>query len=319
MTGPAPAPGWRVRMAGWGPAYGALAALVVLVLFNAIFTSNFATTSNLWNLLLQVSTPLIVAIGMTLVMATGGIDLSVGSVMAMACTIAGTSLDHGAGTAIAIALAVAVLVGLFNGAIVSLLGIPPFIVTLAMMVMGRGIAQVISHDGELVNFSNPAFESLGRGYVGPVPVQVLIAALVVGLALFAYRATVFGRYVLAIGGNEPAARLAGVRVHATKIAVYVVAALLAGLAGLIETARLGTTDAANVGRAMEFHAIAMALIGGTSLAGGRATLAGTVVGALIMTVITASFTMRGVNYSWSLVVEAGIILFAVFIQRPRVA
>lgn len=315
----APDRDWRTRMAGWGPTYGALAALVVLVLFNALFTRNFATTSNLWNLLLQVATPLMVAVGMTIVMATGGIDLSVGSVMAMACTIAGTSLQHGAAAAILIALAVSVAVGLFNGAVISGLGIPPFIVTLAMMVMGRGIAQVISHDGELVNFSDPTFESLGRGYLGPIPVQVVIAALVVAAALFATRMTSFGRYVLAIGGNEPAARLAGVRVHLTKIAVYVLAAFLAGLAGLVETARLGTTDAANVGRAMEFHAIAMALIGGTSLTGGRATITGTVIGALIMTVITASFTMRGVDYSWSLVVEAGIILFAVFIQRPKLA
>lgn len=315
----APARDLRARLAGWGPTYGALVALVVLVVWNAAFTSNFATTSNFWNLLLQTSTPLMVAAGMTLVMATGGIDLSVGSVMAMACTIAGTSLDHGAGAAIVIALVVAVAVGLFNGAIISGLGIPPFIVTLAMMVMGRGIAQVISHDGELVNFSNPTFESLGRGYLGPVPVQVAIAAVVVALALFATRATSFGRYVLAIGGNEPAARLAGVRVHLVRIAVYVIAAFLAGLAGLIETARLGTTDAANVGRAMEFHAIAMALIGGTSLSGGRATITGTVIGAFIMIVITASFTMRGVDYAWSLVVEAGIILFAVFIQRPKLA
>jgi ribose/xylose/arabinose/galactoside ABC-type transport system permease subunit len=144
-------------------------------------------------------------------------------------------------------------------------------------------------------------------------------ALVVGAALFVMRSTSFGTYVVAVGGNEAAARIAGVRVHRAKIAVYAVSGALAGLAGLIETARLGASDAAKVGLNIELDAIAAVVIGGTPLTGGRATVAGTLVGALIMQVITTSFNMQLIPFSWSLVLKAGIILLAVYVQRPKVA
>jgi galactofuranose transport system permease protein len=299
-----------------GPKQGALVALAVLVILNALFTPNFATASNLWNILLQVSTVLLVAVGMTIVLATGGVDLSVGSTMAVAAAIAAVTLDRGLGVAIPAALAGAAAVGMLNGALIARYKVQPIVITLATLIAGRGLAQVISRNGELITIRDAGFATLGRGAIGPVPVQVLIALSAVGLGIFLLRATPFGRYVLAAGGNAPAARLAGVPVRGTLILVYVASAVLAGIAGLIEASRLGASDAAKIGLNMELDAIAAAVVGGTALAGGRATIAGTVVGALIMQVIATSFNMLLVPYSWSLALKAAIILFAVWLQRP---
>jgi len=312
------------RLGDFGPTYGALLALVLLVVANAIFTPYFATLSNLWNVLQLVSTTVLVAVGMTIVIATGGIDLSVGSVMAIASAAAAVSFGRGTAFAILFALFLACGVGAFNGALISGFRIQPIIVTLATLITGRGVAQVISNGGQLIPFSNPAFEYLGKGYIGPVPVQVVMMLAVVAAGIFAMRATSFGRYVFAIGSNEAAARLAGVKVRRTKIAVYALSGLLAGLAGLIETARLGASDAQKVGLYIELDAIAAVVVGGTVLSGGRATIIGTLIGALIMQVITTSFNMGpfGLNplpYSWGLVFKAAIIVLAVYIQRPRLA
>lgn len=311
-------------LATLGPTYGALLALVLLVLLNLLFTPNFAASNNFWNILLQVTPTMLVAVGMTFVIATSGIDLSVGSVMAIASALAATNLDRGVGVAILLALAVSFLLGALNGALIAGFRIQPIIVTLALLISGRGIAQVISHGGQLIPFSNPGFEYLGKGHVGPIPFQVLVMILIIAAAVFLLRMTSFGRYVLAMGGNEAAARLAGVKIHRTKLLVYALSGLLAGIAGLIETARLGASDAAKVGLNIELDAIAAVVVGGTTLAGGRATVAGTVIGALIMQVLTTSFNMgplglRPVPFSWALVFKAAIIIFAVYIQRRRVA
>ena len=297
--------------------YGALAALVVLVFVNALFTPNFATASNFWNVLLQVSTVLLVAVGMTLVIATGGIDLSVGSVMAIAGAIASVMLDRGIVVAVIAALMGALAVGLLNGSLIARVRVQPIVVTLATLIAGRGLAQVISNDGELVPIRDETFQSLGRGHLGPFPVQVIVALLVVAAAVFVLRSTPFGRYVLAAGGNPKAARLAGVPVRRTLTTVYAASAGLAGLAGILVAARLGASDAAKIGLNVELDAIAAVVVGGTALTGGRATILGTVVGALIMQVIATSFNMLLVPYSWSLALKAAIILFAVYLQRPK--
>jgi ribose/xylose/arabinose/galactoside ABC-type transport system permease subunit len=305
------------RISALGPAYGAGIAFAVLVVGNVAFTPGFATVANLSNLLVQVTPTILVAVGVTLVIATGGIDLSVGSVMAIASAVAATLLGYGPSAAIVGGLAAALLAGAFSGAVIAGFGIQPIIVTLALLISGRGIAQVISEGGQLIAFSNPSFELLGRGQIGGVPLQVLVMASVVYITAFAMRATSFGRYVIAVGGNEAAARLAGVKTGRTKVAVYAVSGLLAGLAGLTETARLAASDASKVGLNIELDAIAAVVVGGTPLTGGRATVVGTVVGALIMQVISASFNMNNIPFSWSLVLKAAIILFAVYVQRPK--
>jgi len=299
---------------------GALVALIVLVVANAAFTPNFATTGNLWNVLLQTSSVLLVAVGMTFVIATGGVDLSVGSVMAIAGALAATRLEHG-GAAVAVAIGVGLLgalaVGALNGTLIARDGNQPIVVTLATLIAGRGLAQVLSDDGQLVPIRDATFAVLGRGYVGPVPAPVVVAVVVVAAAAFVLGATPFGRYVLAVGGNAPAARLAGVPVRRTLITVYALAGLLAGIAGLLEASRLGASDAAKIGLNVELDAIAATVVGGTALAGGRATILGTVLGALVMQVIATSFNMLLVPYAWSLALKAVIILVAVFAQRPK--
>jgi galactofuranose transport system permease protein len=309
----------RAGLASYAPTYGALVALVVLLIANAIFTPNFFDPNNFRNILLQVSPTVLVAVGMTFVIATGGIDLSVGSIMAIASATAAVSLDRGVVFAVAVGLIAALSVGSLNGALISGFRIQPIIVTLALLITGRGVAQVISKGGQLIPFTNPKFEYLGKGYLGPVPVQVVVMVLVVIAGIFVLRMTSFGRYVAAIGGNEAAARLAGVRVRRTKTAVYAISGLLAGIAGLIETARLGASDAQKVGLNIELDAIAAVVVGGTPLTGGRATVVGTLIGALIMQVITTSFNMNGISFSWALVIKAAIIIVAVYIQRPKLA
>lgn len=305
------------RLLDYAPTYGALAALVLLLVINVLFTPNFAAFDNFRNILVQVTPTMLVAVGMTFVIATGGIDLSVGSVMAIASAVAAVSLDYRAGTAILLGLLVATAIGAFNGALISSFKIQPIIITLAILIAGRGVAQVISNGGQLIPFSNASFEYLGKGAVAGIPFQIVLLILVVALAVFLLRSTIFGRYVIAVGGNEAAARLAGVRVNRTKILVYALSGLLAGLAGLIYTARLGASDASKVGDGIELDAIAATVVGGTPLAGGRATVIGTVIGALIMQIITTSFNMNGIKFSYSLVIKAAIILFAVYIQRPK--
>jgi ribose/xylose/arabinose/galactoside ABC-type transport system permease subunit len=300
-----------------GPAAGALLALVLLVAANAAFTPGFATAANLWNVLLQVAEVLLVAVGMTLVVATGGVDLSVGSVMAVAGAVAAVTLDRGVVPAVGLALAAALAVGAVNGLLVARARVQPIVVTLATLIAGRGLAQIVSRDGQLVTIADPAFLALGRGHLGPVPAQVVLALGAAGVVAFALRSTAFGRYALAAGGNAPAARLAGVPVARTLVTVYAASAGLAGLAGLITAARLGASDAAKIGLNLELDAIAATVVGGTVLAGGRATVLGTVVGALVMQVIATSFNMLLLPYALSLVLKAVIILAAVLAQRPR--
>jgi len=299
------------------PAIGALAALILLVIVNAIVTPNFATTANALNILWQASSVVLVGIGMTLVIGTSGIDLSVGSVMAIAGAVAAVQLAHGVALAIVLALAAAILVGTVNGSLASRVGVQPIVVTLATLIAGRGLAQVLSNGGELVPIRNASFDALGRGALLGVPVPVLVAALCLAAAAFMMRASVFGRYVVAVGGNRRAARLAGVPVTRTIISAYVLSALLAGVAGLLEVARVGASDAAKLGLNVELDAIAATVVGGTVLTGGRVTILGTVIGALVMQVIATSFNMLLLPYAWSMVFKAGITVVAVYLQRNR--
>ena len=236
------------RLGDYAPTYGAAAGLALLLLLNVALTPGFADIDNFRNILVQVAPTMLVAVGMTFVIATGGIDLSVGSLMAIASATAAISLDYGAYPAILAALVVVTLIGAFSGWLISTFKIQPIIVTLAVLIAGRGVAQVISNGGQLIPFSNESFEFFGKGSLGGVlPMPILLIAVIIGLAIFVLRATIFGRHVIAVGGNENAARLSGISVNRTKIMVYALSGLLAGIAGLIYTARLGASDASKVG------------------------------------------------------------------------
>jgi ribose/xylose/arabinose/galactoside ABC-type transport system permease subunit len=300
----------------WNPNFGAPAALLILYVANALFTLRFATFSNTLNMLLQVSTTMIVAVGMTFVIASRGIDLTVGSTMALVSIIVALLIKYGIAIALLAAFGSALLIGILNSFLITRLKLEPLITTLAALIVWRGIAQVIG-DGQIVPFANATFEALGKGYIGLIPIPVVIAGVVIAAAFFCIHSTIFGRYIVAVGGNEQAARLAGIRAERVKSIVYIISALLAGLAGLIETARLAMGDPSKIGVNAEFDAIAAVVVGGTPFSGGRANVLGTVVGGLIMQVISTSFNMLLIPFTWSLVLKSVIILFAVVLQRPR--
>ncbi|MGL4238375.1 ABC transporter permease [Tabrizicola sp.] len=304
--------------------YGALIALAVLIFFNLIFTPNFATLQTLNVNLTQVAAIVIVAVGMTLVIATGGIDLSVGSLMAIAGALApmifmGTLFPVGTiwlavTLAIALALIAATLFGAFNGWLIARFGIQPIVATLVLFIAGRGIAQVMTN-GNLQSFKVPEFQWIGLGRVFGLPVQVVLMVILVALAAWILQRTVFGRQLLAIGGNEKAAVLSGVPVNRVKIAVYAISGFLSGIAGLVVIAINSSSDANVVGLGMELDAIAAVAVGGTLLTGGRASVLGTLLGALTIQLVTYTLLANGVPDAAALVVQAAIILVAVWLQQ----
>lgn len=309
----------------WLRAYGVLVALAVLLLFNAVFTPNFLQLQTLFVNISQVSTIAIVAVGMTLVIATVGIDLSVGAVMALAGALApllfGSALgvahpELGLALAILLPLLAAAACGLFNGVLVSLIGVQPIIATLILFISGRGIALVLTN-GNLQTFKNPAFSYLGTGRVLGLPFQGWLALAIALTVAWLVARTLYGRQLLALGGNERAARLAGVPVNAVKIGAYVICATLAGLAGLIVVAINSASDAARNGNLMELDAIAAAVVGGAVLQGGRAPIMGAVLGALVIQLVKYTLLANGVKDEVALIVKAVIIVAAVYLQSMR--
>lgn len=304
----------------------ALAALIALSIYNAFFTTNFLTIATLRVNLTQVATIVIVAIGMTFVIATGGIDLSVGALMAIAGALAAKiflstwgPLENewiGIPLAIVLSILVAGAFGLFNGFLITHFGIQPIIATLVLFLGGRGIAKALS-DGILVEFRKPNFDYIGTGRPLGIPVQVILMIVLVLIAAWVLRNTSFGRYVLATGGNEAAARLAGVPVNRVKRIVYMVSGLLAGLAGLIVISLNSSADPYRVGENMELDAIAAVAVGGTPLSGGKATIFGTLIGALIIHQIRYTLISHGVADGTTRMVIAAAIIAAVLFQRQR--
>jgi len=305
--------------------HGTLIALLVLILFNAALTPNFLNLQTLYVNLTQVATIAIVAIGMTLVIATGGIDLSVGAMMALSGALAPLIFlsdfgraypELGLAAAILLPVIAAALGGAFNGVLVSAFGIQPIIATLILFISGRGIAQVLTN-GNLQTFSNPGFGFLGTGRILGLPTQAVIAILLGLVAAWAVNRTVYGRYLLAIGGNDRAARLSGVPVRAITILTYTLSAALAGVAGLIHTAINSASDANQTGLLMELDAIAAAVVGGAVLSGGRAPVLGALLGAAIIQLVGYTLLANGVPDAIADIAKAGIILGAVYLQQGR--
>lgn len=304
--------------------YGTVAAFLALILFNVLFTPNFLSLQTLNVNLTQVATIVIVATGMTLVIATGGIDLSVGSLMAIGGALAPMiftgALFPVSSMPVAVALAfilpviATALLGLFNGLLVTRFAIQPIIATLVLFIAGRGIAQVMTN-GNLQVFRNEGFQFIALGRIAGIPAQVILMIVIAAIAWAAVRHTVFGRQVIAVGGNEKAARLTGIPVHRVKLLVYMISGALAGVAGLIVVARNSASDANLVGLGMELDAIAAVAVGGTLLTGGRANIMGTLIGALVIQLVRYTLLANGVPDAAALIVKAALILLAVFIQQ----
>ncbi|HEX3214459.1 MAG TPA: ABC transporter permease [Actinomycetota bacterium] len=308
----------RRDLLGWLGDRGVYVALALLVVFNLAFTANFATVGNLRLQLIQVVPVAIVALGMALVIGTEGIDLSVGSTMAIAAALLPLYLGYGPWVAIPIALLAGGVVGLVNGGLVAFVGVQPIVATLGLLVAGRGIALVIAQ-GRLTELFDPTLTAIGTDRIAGIPITVLVAAAVAGLVGLVVRRTTFGRRVVAIGGNRGASVLAGLPVRRTLMTVYVVCGLLAALAGILDTARLSAADPSFVGLLIELSAITAVVVGGTPLSGGRVRILGTLAGALLMQLISATLIKHDLPDSTARMIAAAIIVAAVYLQRTRVA
>jgi ribose transport system permease protein len=296
-------------------------AVILACLFLSVATDSFATTKNLYNITRNITFVAIVALGMTFVIITGGIDLSVGSVLCLCSMVLAVTMHAGYGIEIGIAAAIAtaLIIGAFNGILIAYLGFPPFVVTLGMLSIARSLAMVASNNTVVFQFGpdHDKLLALGGGafvfgIANPV-LYMIVLALITGFVL---RWTKFGRHIFAIGGNEHAATLTGVPVRQIKVAVYMISALAAGVAGIIQTGWLGAVTT-NLGNGMELQVIAATVIGGANLAGGMGTAFGAVVGAALIEVIRNSLGLLGINAFWQGVFIGGAILMAVLFDRLR--
>ena len=291
-----------------------IVAFVALLVISSILSDSFLSARNFSNLLKQQSAALIVAFGMLFCVITGGIDLSVGSILgttAVAAMVV-SLIPELAMLSIPAALMLGLVLGLFNGALVAFAGLPPFIVTLGTYTALRGAAYLLA-DGTTVINSNISFEWIGNNYLGPVPWLVVIALAVVVVCWFILRRTTLGVHIYAVGGNMQAARLTGIKVW---LFVYGMSGLLSGLGGVMSASRLYSANG-NLGMGYELDAIAAVILGGTSFVGGIGTITGTLVGALIIATLNNGMTLMGVSYFWQLVIKGAVIIIAVLIDKYR--
>lgn len=310
----------RERMQAAVQAYGAFFVLAAILLLNALVTPNFLRMGTVWNMLLQSFPIIIMSLGMAMVIATGGIDISVGSVMAIGSIVfAKLSLESEWSILAAAsgALFVSTLVGLFNGVLVGRFGFQPIVVTLVTMMIGRGAAAVINN-GKIVTFYDSDLVDFGlyRAF-GIVPIHIVIIAVAVLAVYLLVKKTVFGIYLQAVGDNIAAARLVGVNTFSVMATVYAVSAFLAGFAAIFETARLASADAINLGKLTEMDCIAAVAVGGTPMRGGQVRIIATLAGALTMQTITTMINMNNIPYAYSLAIKSVIIVAALAVQKER--
>ncbi len=301
-------------------------ALLLMVIVLSLLTDRFLTTENTWNVMRQISVNLIVSVGMTLVILTAGIDLSVGSVLALCGAITAGMLKFGAeftdaniyiGFTLFGAIAGGVLagsfLGCFNGIFITRFKVPPFVATLAMLTIARGLTMLWTGGFPITGFeSNMAF--IGTGWLLGIPMPVWISAVVVVAAVILTKRTRLGRHIYAVGGNEKAALLSGLNVKRIKVIVYTISGALAAVGGLIVTSRLDSAQP-NAGMGLELDSIAAVVIGGTSLSGGKGTIMGTVQGALIIGVLNNGLVLLNVSPFWQQVVKGMVILLAVVVEK----
>jgi len=304
---------------GWLTQYGIIVAFVLLCVALTFLNKYFLTPENISNILLQTSINGVLAMGMTLVILTGGIDLSVGSVLAFSSIVAATFVTgdnpHSPVVALLVGMVTGGLLGLINGWIIAYLKIPPFVATLGMLSVARGLTYAYTGGMPVPNLSE-SFLNLGEGSLLGVPVQVLIFLLIFGVLWVVLNHTTYGRSVYAVGGNAKSARTAGISTNPVIASVYVIAGLLAGLGGLILTARTSSA-LPQAGVSYELDAIAAVVIGGTSLSGGVGSIAGTLLGALIIGTINNGLDLLGVSSAYQQIVKGCIIVVAVLLDYSR--
>lgn len=306
--------------AKWWDRVGILLVLVALVILMSAIAPNFNRVDNLLNIARAISINAILAAGMTLVILTGGIDLSVGSNIAVAGVVSVIAAIAGvpAPAAVGLGMAVGAACGFVNGWLTAYLSLAPFIVTLGTMTFLRGLAYTIT-DGQPIVSSDLNFRDLGNGYLWGIPIPVLVMAVVYALVWFILERTRYGRHIYAVGGNAEAAKLAGVRVRRVLTSVYVLAGAFAGLAGVIFSARVISAQP-TAGTGYELDAIAAVVLGGTSLAGGRGRIVGTLIGSVILGVLSTGLILLNVPFFTQLLIKGVVIILAVAIdslkQRP---
>ena len=300
---------------------GIIVAFLVLCVFLSVFpktSGSFFTRQNIFNVLRQISTNLFLACGMTMVIILGGIDLSVGSIIALSgCISAGCVARYNLPLPIALlmGLLVGLLVGMFNGAVISKTTIPAFIVTLATMNIAKGLAYVYT-GGSPVRVVTKEWQFLGAGYVGIFPTPVVILVIVLIITAIIMNKTKMGRHMYAVGGNQQAAEFSGIKVEKVKFFVHAFSGLMAGLAGIVLASRMYSGQP-TAGDGAEMDAIAADVVGGTSMAGGSGKIGGTIIGGLIIGVLNNGLNLLNVNSFWQYVVKGVVILLAVFLDYFR--
>jgi ribose transport system permease protein len=294
--------------------YGSLVMLATLVILMSFTSKEFLTVNNLTNVARQVSIFAIIATGMTFVIITAGIDLSVGSQLALTGCVAMTIIDKTNGDFVGIAAGILVgaLCGAVNGITVARFRVPPFIATLAGLTIYRGLSLVITNGLPIVKFEG-GFRFIGQGVVAGIPVPVIIMVIVVIVMQIVLSRTAFGAYIYAVGGNEEAARLSGIKVAWVKFWAYVLCGLLSGLSGMILMARLSSAQPA-VGEGFELDAIAAVVLGGTSLMGGRGAVWSTLIGAFVIGILSNGMNLMGVHSHYQLVAKGVLIVLAVLLD-----
>ncbi len=299
--------------------FGVFCALVIMVILVTLFSEQgtFMTRSNVINILRSISTNGIIAIGMTFVILTGGIDLSVGSTLALSGAFAAITFNSTGSSELAfcVCLATGLAIGLFNGIMVAYFNVPPFIQTLVAMTAARGITFIVTN-GTPIGKVGTFIGFFGRGTIAGIPVPILLMIISFIIGWFILTQTTIGRYTYAIGGSEECSKLSGVNVRRYKTLVYVIAGLTAAIGSLILIARLNSAQP-SMGDKFEMDAIAAVVIGGTSLAGGTGTIIGTFIGTLILGVLMNGMNMLGVDSFAQYVVKGGVILFAVLLESRK--
>lgn len=296
---------------------GPLLGLALIVIVLSIITNDFLTVSNIFNVLRQISINALIAFGMTFVILTGGIDLSVGSILALSSAISAGLMASGMDTwlAILIGLLAGAVMGAINGVVIAKGRVAPFIATLATMTIFRGLTLVYTQ-GRPITGLNSDFAILGKGFFLEIPMPVIWMLISFAILYFILRHTTFGRHVYALGSNEEATRLSGISTSKVKVMVYAISGLFAAISGVILTSRLNSAQP-TAGTSYELDAIAAVVLGGTSLSGGNGWIVGTLIGAMIIGVLDNGLNPLNVSSFYQSVVKGAVILLAVLIDRSK--